>query len=128
MSEENIEIVRRVYEALARRDWDGVFRETHSEFMVETQMQGSFRGRDAVQAFIEDQIGAFETWIADPEEFFAEDDRVLVFVRSRAQPRGTTAYIDIKIGHVWTVRDGTILSLITFPNRDDALEAAGLSE
>ena len=128
MSEENVQIVRLVYEALARRDWDAVFRETDSEFMVETQMQGSFRGRDAVQAFIEDQVGAFETWTAVPEEFFAEDDRVLVFVRSRAQPRGTTASIDIKIGHIWTVRGGAIQSLVTFPNRDDAVEAAGLSE
>lgn len=128
MSEENVEIVRRVYEALARRDWDAVFREAHSDFVIETQMQGSYPGRDEAQAFIEDQIGAFETWTADPEEYFAEGDRVLVFVRSRAQPRGTTAKIDIKIGHVWTIRGGAILSLATFPRRDDALQAAGLSE
>lgn len=128
MSEENVEIVRGVYEALARRDWDGVFREAHSDFVIETQMQGSYRGRDEAQAFIKDQIGAFETWTADPEEFFAEEDRVLVFVRSRAQPRGTTATIEIKIGHVWTIRSGAILSLATFPSRDDALEAAGMSD
>jgi hypothetical protein len=36
--------------------------------------------------------------------------------------------IEIKIGEVWTLRDGKVLTLETFPQREKALEAAGLSE
>jgi hypothetical protein len=36
--------------------------------------------------------------------------------------------MEVRIGHLWTSRDGTIRSLKTFPAREEALEAAGLSE
>jgi ketosteroid isomerase-like protein len=128
MSEENVEIVRQAYEALARRDWDALFADAHPDFVVQTQLQGSFRGRDEAQRFIEDEIGAFQTWTAEPVEFFDGEDRVVVFVTNRAQPSGSSAEIEITIGHLWTLRNGAVLSLETFPKRHDALEAAGLSE
>src|SRR5688572_9558199 len=113
MSQENVEIVRRAYEALARRDWDALFDNVHPDFVVQTQLQGSVRGRDEAQRFIEDQIGAFETWTAEPAEFFEGEDQVVVFVTNRAQPRGSSAEIEITIGHLWTLRDGVVLSLET---------------
>ena len=61
-----------------------------------------------------------------PEEFFEGDDRVVVFVTQRAQPKGSSAVIEIKTGDVWTLRDGKVLTLETFPQREKALEAAGL--
>jgi hypothetical protein len=38
------------------------------------------------------------------------------------------AELETRNGHLWTVHDGMILSLEGFPNADDALQAAGLSE
>jgi hypothetical protein len=32
MSEENVEVVRAIYEAFNRRDWDAMFRHTDLEF------------------------------------------------------------------------------------------------
>jgi len=128
MSQENVEIVRRAYEALADRDWDALFRYAHPEFALVTQLQGSYRGREDARRFIEDQIGAFQTWTAEPEEYFEGSDRVVAFVRSRAQPRGSSAEIEIKVAAVWTFRDGKVLTIETFPKRQQALEAAGLSE
>ncbi len=128
MSQENVEIVRRAYEALADRDWDALFRDAHPDFAVVTQLQGTYRGREDARKFIEDQIGAFRTWTAEPEQVFEGQDRVVVFVRSSARPRGSTAEIEIRIGHVWTFRDGKVLTIETFPKREEALEAAGLTE
>ena len=128
MSQENVEIVRRVYGALADRDWDAVFSDTHPDFAIETQLQGSHRGRDAAQRFIEDQIDAFAAWTAEPEEFFDSEDQVVVFVKVRAQPKGSSGTIEIKTGHLWTIRDASILLLCTFPKPGEALEAARLEE
>jgi ketosteroid isomerase-like protein len=128
MSEENVETVRRVYDCLARRDWDGLWALAHPDLEVHTQLQGSYRGRDEAQRFVEDRIGTFESWNAEPEEFFEADDQVVVFVTQRAQPKGTSAVIEIKVGDVWTLRDGKVSTLETFPQREKALEAAGLSE
>jgi len=126
--EENIEIVRRAYGSLARRDWDGLWADAHPDFELHTQLQGSYRGRDEAQRFVEDRIAAFESWIAEPEEFFESDDQVVVFVTQRAQPKGTRAVIEIKVADVWTLRDGKVSTLETFPQREKALEAAGLRE
>jgi ketosteroid isomerase-like protein len=128
ISQENVEIVRRVYGALASRDWDAVFSDTHPDFAIETQHQGSHRGRDAAQSFIEDQIDTFEAWTAEPEEFFDGEDQVVVFVKVCAQPKDSSATIEIKNGHLWTIQDGSILLLSTFPKPGEALEAAGLKE
>ena len=128
MSKENVEIVRRAYDSLARRDWDRLWAAAHSDFQLHTQLAGSYRGPEDAQRFAEDRFAAFESFTAEPEEFFELDDRVVVFVTQRAQPKGTSAVIEIKTGDVWTLRDGKILTLETFPQREKALEAAGLRQ
>ena len=128
MSQENVEIVRRAYESLARRDWDGVWADAHSDFHLHTQLAGSYRGPDEAQRFIEDRFAAFESFTAEPVEYFEGDDQVVVFVTQRAQPKGSSAVIEIKTGDVWTFRNGKVLTLETFPQREKALEAAGLRE
>lgn len=128
MSQQSVEIVRRCYAALDQRDWDGLWREAHPDFELQTQLQGSRLGPDEANEFIQDQFAAFESWKLEPEKFFESDDQVVVFLISRARPRGSSAEITIKIAHVWTLRDGKVLMLETFPKREKALEAAGLSE
>ena len=128
MSQENVEIIGRFYECLSRRDWDAMWRDFDPDFVLETQLQGSFRGRDECQAFAEDQISAFESSTAEPVEVFDGGEHVAVFVKMRARPKGSSAEIEVLIGHLFTVRDGLIVRLETFPQREKALEAAGLSE
>jgi ketosteroid isomerase-like protein len=53
---------------------------------------------------------------------------VVVLVIQRARPKGSSAEITIKIADVWTLRDGRVLLLETFPQRNPALKAAGLRE
>ena len=69
-----------------------------------------------------------KSWTAEPEELFEGGDQVAVFVRSRARPRGASADIEIRVGNLFTLRDGLIVRLQTFPKREEALEAAGLEE
>ena len=131
MSEENVEIVRALYDALNRGDWEGVFRDTHPEVEVTTQRgtaAGTSRGHEAVKRKIEDLLGPFETWTLEPEEFFEVEDYVVVFVKTRARPVGSSVEMEVRNGHLWTVQDGTIRSLKTFAVREEALEAAGLSQ
>ena len=128
MSEENVEIVRRCYAALDRRDWESLWREAHPDFELRTQLRGSYLGTDEAQAFIEDALVAFDSWEVVPERFFASDDQVVVFTVIRSRPRGSSGWIKINVADLWTFRDGTVLMIETFPQREKALEAAGLSE
>src|SRR6185503_11467596 len=129
MSQENVEVVRPIYDALNRRDWDAVFRDTHPDFEMTTQRgpdAGTHRRREAVQRLIEDTTAAFDNLAVEPEEFLEIGDQVVVLVTTRARPKGGSVDIVVRNGHLWTVRDGTILTLKTSPAPEKALEAAGL--
>ena len=129
MSEENVEIVRQFYDALNRGDWDAVFRDTHPDFELTTQRgpnAGTLRGREGVQGFGEDYIGAFGNFVVEPEEFVEKDDQVLALVTRRVRPTGGSVDIVVRNGHLWTVREGTILSMKSFPDPEKALEAVGM--
>jgi len=128
MSQEDVEIVRRCYAALDRRDWESLWREAHAAFELRTQLERPQLGPNEAQAFIEDQFAAFESWKVEPEELLESDDQVVALVVVRSRPRGSSAEITIKIAHVWTLRDGKVLVIETFPQREKALEAAGLLE
>jgi ketosteroid isomerase-like protein len=58
MSQENIEIVRQVYEAFNRGDWDAVYRDYAEDAELTTPPRGLdagiFRGRGEGQAYWED--------------------------------------------------------------------------
>jgi ketosteroid isomerase-like protein len=124
-----VEIVRRVYDALKQGDWDAVFRDTHPDFEVTTQRPAATQRRRAgVQRFLEDYIAAFDSMVLEPEEFVEKGDQVVALVTRRARPRGGSGEMVVRNGHLWTVRDGTILSMTTFPNPEKAREALGASE
>jgi ketosteroid isomerase-like protein len=131
MSQENVEIVRNLYEALNRRDWDAVFRDTHPDFELTNERgpnAGTRRGRKRVAEFAEDYFAAFDKFIWEPEQFFEGGDQVVAFVTTRARPRGGSVDLVVRNGWWWTIRDDVILSVKSFPEPERALEAAGLRE
>ena len=53
----------------------------------------------------------------------------MVVVKNRLRPKGGTGgEFEYRNGFIWTIRDGTILSVVGYPNPEAALKAAGLSE
>jgi ketosteroid isomerase-like protein len=134
MSQENVEIVRPMYGAFNRRDWDAMFRRTDPEFAFTyrnpglTPDAGTRRGRDEVVAFAEEYGGAFDRLIWEPEEFFEREDRVVALVNVHSRPRGGDVDLVVQNGHLWTLHGGVVLSCESFPIPESALEAAGLSE
>jgi ketosteroid isomerase-like protein len=131
VSQENVEIVRAAYDAFNRGDWDAMFRDMHPDFELTFQHApnpGPHRGRKEVQARIEDGVAALDAVIYELEELRESGEQVVALIKFRARPKGTTAEIENRVGHVWTLRDGKVVSIHGFPKRGQALEAAGLSE
>jgi ketosteroid isomerase-like protein len=131
MSEQNVEIVRAIYDASNRGDWDAAFRHQHPDVELTTPPgvnAGTYRGREECQGFWEDLGAAFEMAVAEPEEFFEIGDQVVVVVRGRMRPKGSSAAIENRTGFLWTIRDGKVASVRLFAKPEEALRAAGLSE
>ena len=65
---------------------------------------------------------------AETGRFWEKDDSVLVFLRVTGRGATSGAEFEIRIGHLWTVRDGVVVRGEGYGDRDEALEAAGLRE
>src|SRR5512132_970312 len=132
MSEENVEIVRSMYEALNRREWDAVFRDTAPDVELTTPPggpnSGTYRGREECEGYLRELITPFEASAVQPEEFFERGDQVAVVYKVRARPKGSSAEIEIRNGALWTIRGGKAVSLRFFSKPEEALETLGLSE
>ena len=132
MSEENIQRLRATYEAANRGDWDGFFADVHPDLELKApdrmMRAGSYRGPAAVREFFEDLLEPFEDVVIEPERFVDRGDRVVVFLLLSSRPSGSSAKVEIRIGHLWTMRDGKAVELEIFAEREMALVAAGLPD
>jgi ketosteroid isomerase-like protein len=73
---------------------------------------------------------AIEDYRMVAEEFIdAGGDQVLVFSREGGRGRGSGAEVMTQpTAHLWTLHGGKAIRMRSYWDRDDALEAAGLSE
>jgi ketosteroid isomerase-like protein len=138
MSQENVEIVRRIYEASARRDaetvmalydpdveWDGS-RHRWAEIM---DGEAKWRGHDALRTFFRRYHEMWKDFEYDIDELLDTGERVVSVVTSRARGRSSGVVVEWtdQVG-LWTIRDGRVVHVAWLPSREEALEAAGLSE
>ena len=134
MSQENVDLVRRIYSLLDQGDeavWDLAPPEVVFDFSRRRIDPVLLRGRDQVRAWAdrEGEIwdGGHTRW--QPEEVLDAGDKVVAFIRTGG--RGKTSGVDVEafVWNVWTFRDGKPVEWTYFgEDRAAALEAAGLSE
>jgi ketosteroid isomerase-like protein len=132
VSQTDIETLRAGYEAMSRGDREAVFAAAHPDIELKTADRvttpGTYRGVEAIGKFFDDLFEPFEEVVAEPEKFVEHGDRIAVLVRVRLRPSGSSAFVENRIGHLWTMRDGKAIRFEIFPEREKALEAIGLSE
>ena len=131
MSQENVEIVRKAFEAWNAGDMDA-FREFYDPDIIVRPPEGwpepgPFVGREAVMGQWE-QLR--ETWDADEVEpigdFIDAADRVVV--RHTWRVAGQGPEVNMEVTNVLMVRKGKIVYHEYFLDHAEALETLGLSE
>jgi ketosteroid isomerase-like protein len=132
MSQENVEWMRGAMEAFNQRDGaalDG-FLATDAEIVpVRAALEGTtYRGADAGTQYCIAVIQSWEELRWDVEELRDGDGWVLALGHIRGQGRDSGVAIDARAGWLASFRDGLITRFQTYANRNEALEAAGLSE
>jgi ketosteroid isomerase-like protein len=135
MSQENVEIVRRVIDVM---DAEGmvaalpVFLDAaHSnvELREDPAWPGSaaYRGVEQVRRVLLDHMDTLD-FDQQTEDLIAVDDKVVALVRWIGRGKTSGAQGEISMAIVWTVRDQAITRLDFFLDRAQALEAVGLRE
>jgi ketosteroid isomerase-like protein len=69
----------------------------------------------------------WESYRVEIEDVIDAGDDVLVLTRDYGRRRGMEAEVSVLGGAVWTVLDGKIVRAAFYPDRSEAIEAAGLS-
>jgi len=129
MSQENVEIVRELWEAYSRGDIDRVIALSDPYVVLVTLEEGPLYGPDAVRA---NYARWMEAWREEPEttveEVIGNGDHVVVIACFRGRGRGSGVRVAERLYEVYTLRNGRVLRVDEFSDRDQALEAAGLRE
>jgi ketosteroid isomerase-like protein len=132
MSDENLEIVRGIFDEWGRGNFRaGTERfDPYSTLVLRPELPeaGGHHGPEAIRAYMERFLGAWEKVVIKGEEFIAAGDSVFVAVHQVATGKGSGATVEMRYFQLWTLRGGVVLRVESIPERSDALEAAGLSE
>ena len=136
MSQENVELVRRGFEAFNRggRDAQASAAMLAPDVVWEvavgiSDFDGVYRGPEAVRRFWRTFMAEFEDLRIEVEELIDCGERVFSAARMVGRGRHSGAVgVGRMVFPVFTVRDGLIVRYQLFADRDRALEAVGLRE
>jgi ketosteroid isomerase-like protein len=141
MSEENVEIVRKAFDAFNASGRGELSTEDLAE-LIDPRIEfywydertlpdvpQHLRGLPEVLRLGEQLQSAWVELTLEPLEVSqAPGGRVLTLSRQSGRGRESGVPVVNHVFHLWTIRDGKVRKLAFFRHRADALEAAGLSE
>ena len=135
MSEENLEVVRQVYEAAARRDsvtiltlYDPEVELDASALGIEGQDGDVFRGHDGLRSLFGEWHESWGKIAYDYEELIDAGDQVVSVVTRHARGRASGVEVEQPFALLWTIRTGKVTRVVWYLDRDEALESAERTE
>jgi ketosteroid isomerase-like protein len=132
MSRENVEILRRAFEAWNAGDVEGILEliTPETEFIpIRSVLEGgSYRGPEGIRQFTRDAAEEWEFLRILPDEFRDLGERVLMLGHFDGRGRGSGMDIRFPVGWVARLSGGKIVHICTYPDPQQALEAVGLRE
>ncbi len=134
MSKENVEIVGNALEAFAdggvdamAEFWDPDIEWRPAEGAIDDV--GEMHGPEAVRRYMQDWFDMFDDLTVVAEELVdAGDDRVVAVQRVTGRAKVSGIETEIRFSAVSTVRDGKIVQVREYLDKEQALEAVGLRE
>jgi uncharacterized protein len=132
MTEDNLQLVRRAYEAFNRGDFDRAAELLAPDVEWQTPPNlpepGVWRGPDEVKQRMGELLEVFDEFQVKVIELIDADDRVVALVRYKGRGSATGlavegAGVDAQI---WTLRGGKAVQIETYSGTTAALEAVGL--
>jgi ketosteroid isomerase-like protein len=133
MSEENIEVIRRAFDAFNRGDSEGVAAALAPgfEYVATGALVGAFgeyRGAEGFREFLDLFWEEFDEPKIQSREMIDADDGVLTWVTFRGRGRQSGVETSLDLWHMWTLQNGKAVRGRAFRSKREALEASVLRE
>jgi len=137
MSQENVATITRLYDEFLSRP-ERVFDPGIFQFFdpaVELRQsasflgtEGTFHGYDGLARSAREVFETFRDLHWVPIRLIASGDQVVAIFEARGYGKHSGVAVNVRGGHVWTLRGGRIVAWHIYMDPTQALEAAGLSE
>ena len=132
MSEENVEVVRRLYDAGLRGDTEAVI--GHLDPAVRADMSERvfnpdvYEGHDGYRRFLGEIDAVWDDFRVEPLEFIDAGENVVVAHMVSGRGKESGVEVELPSTTLYTVHDGLVSAIHMYRDHGRALEAAGLSE
>jgi ketosteroid isomerase-like protein len=138
MSQENVEIVRRLAEGFKHRQHERAFELYDPEIEWDASgladaypdIAGVYHGYEGVRTYWRNWLSAWSDLDFEIQEVLDAGDDVVLLIHNQRQ-WGRSSGIEAEMppyGMVFTIRGGKVVRWRIFPDQQSALEAAGLSD
>ena len=128
MSEGNVEKVRAGFAAHNWGDLNAWLDLYDPEVEFETLLLGIHQGKEAMRSLYEENQANQSGYTATPVELIDAGDKVITVVQVGGAGTASQIALDDQIAFIQTFKNGLGVREQTFRNREEALQAAGLSE
>jgi ketosteroid isomerase-like protein len=132
MSRENVEIVRRMYDAFHRGDVEGALAHFDPDVLVDASKGrpdvGIGRGREQVRRMVLSWVGTWDEWREEIKEMRDLGPQVLVLCVQHGRGKGSGVEVEAPYALLYDLHEGKITRMALYQEQADALEAAGLRE
>jgi ketosteroid isomerase-like protein len=122
------ETVYTAYEAWSRRDIDALVEVVHPDAVARPILGANigisvYRGREGLREWFRDLHQEWEQFQTRVVDIDARDERALLTIEIHARGRASGVVIEGDLYHLVEIRDGLILRLEAFQDRDTAVKA-----
>jgi uncharacterized protein len=135
MSQENVEVVRRGWDAFNRGDLDSWLASYWADDIDYQAVEGALddrgpmHGKDAVRAYVQDWLDTFDDLKVEPAELIdAGEDQVIAVLRISGRAKLSGVETDLTHAALYTIRDGKLVRGREYWTKEQALDAAGVRE
>jgi ketosteroid isomerase-like protein len=129
LTQGNVAIVRRAYEALSACDLDELKTITTPDFVLRASSATSGKvhhGPEAMAEIIQAIRDRWEEFRVEPLEFYESGNRVLALGTILTKGRNEDGFASTA-GQLWTLREAKIAAVEGFLDTESAIRAAGLT-
>jgi ketosteroid isomerase-like protein len=133
MSLENVELVRRGFEAFNSGDIERILSFTGADFEIEvppglSAEPDTYRGHAGVRRYFQSFDEAMDEVHFQAERFWDAAEAVVVDARVTARGKQTAIPVEQRAAQLWTIQGGRVIRIRAYASLSEALETVGLAE
>lgn len=125
-----VETLKQFFAAINRDDMQAITKDFDQQIVrIEPDgfpTAGTYRGITEVQEHVAKGRGTWAEGTCEPEKFLVNGDKIVVYLHARVRLKDSTDWVGGRFADGFVFRDGKIIQYLSFGERADALNWAGI--